>query len=307
MIRRLLTLLLVAAAVAVNAQPLPQPASGRVERLTDVASRHVAPRHVDVWLPDNYDPSRRHAVIYMQDGQMLFDARTTWNGQAWNADVAVARLVKSGRIAPAIIVGVWNNGPERYAEYYPQKMLSYASESARREYVDKASNGRSKADAYLRFLVEELKPMIDRRYATRSEPEATFVVGSSMGGMISLYALCEYPQVFGAAAGLSTHWVGIPTGWGLDKVRQASLGDAAVAYMARHLPAAGRHRLYIDRGTDALDSLYAPALDRVATLLHDRGFSATDAATRVIESTGHNERDWAARLEPTLAFLMAPR
>jgi enterochelin esterase-like enzyme len=242
----------------------------------------------------------------MHDGQMLFDARTTWNGQAWNADVAVARLVRSGRIAPTIIVGVWNNASERYAEYYPEKMLSYAEEPARREYVDKASNGRSKSDAYLRFLVEELKPMIDRRYATRSEPEATFVVGSSMGGMISLYALCEYPQVFGAAAGLSTHWVGIPTAWGLDKVQQASLGDAAVAYMASHLPAAGRHRLYIDRGTDALDSLYAPTLDRIATLLRGRGFKAADARTQVIENTGHNERDWAARLESTLAFLMAP-
>jgi enterochelin esterase-like enzyme len=286
------------------AQPQPQPASGRIERLANFASQHVAPRHVDVWLPADYDPARRYQVLYMQDGQMLFDARTTWNQQAWAADVAVSRLVREGRIEGTLIVGIWNGGEQRYAEYYPQKFLALAPEPLRREYVDKAARGRAQADAYLRFVVEELKPEIDRRYATRPGRDSTFVLGASMGGLISLYALCEYPQVFGGAAGLSTHWVGIPTAWGPERLRNGALPLAALNYLQQLLPPPGAHRIYIDRGTDALDTLYAPALNLAAELLRDRGYAASAATTRVVEGTGHNERDWAARLPEVLQFLM---
>lgn len=286
---------------------VPQVGTGRIERLADFASRHVAPRHVDVWLPADYSPARRYQVLYMQDGQNLFDGRHAFGGKPWQADVAVQRAVKSGRIADTIIVGIWNAGVERYAEYYPEKFLAHAPESARREYVEQASNGGSKADAYLRFVVEELKPAIDQRYATRPGPESTTVIGSSMGGLISLYALAEYPQVFGAAGGLSTHWVGRPTAWGRERVRNAALPLAAMTYLSQKLPQAGRHRVYTDRGDDWLDSLYAPAHRLMAEVLRDRGYSAADAATPVFDGTGHNEADWSARLEGILVFLMRPR
>jgi enterochelin esterase-like enzyme len=289
-----------------SARPLPQPASGRIERLADFPSRHVAPRHVEVWLPPGYSPARRYRVVYMHDGQMLFDARITWNRQAWGVDAALSRLVQTGRVPDTLVVGIWNNGPQRYAEYYPEKFLAGAPELVRREYVEKAANGRLQSDAYLRFLVEELKPAIDARYATLPGPEGTFVMGSSMGGLISLYALCEYPQVFGGAAALSAHWVGMPTAQGLPRVRNAALPLAALNYLAARLPPAGRHRLWVDRGTDALDSLYAPALGLAAELLRDRGYTAADATVRVFEGAGHNETDWGSRLEEPLAFLLGP-
>lgn len=297
--------LLWAAAFAQAQTALPQTSVGRVERLADVPSRHVAPRHVDVWLPADYSPARRYQVLYMHDGQNLFDGSLNWTKKAWQADAAVDRLVRAGRIADTIIVGIWNNGEDRYAEYYPEKFLVFAPEAARREYVEVASRGRSRSDAYLRFIVEELKPAIDRRYATRPGPESTAIVGSSMGGLISLYALAEYPQVFGAAAGLSTHWVGRPTAWGRERVRNAALPLAAMTYLAQTLPAAGRHRLYSDRGDDWLDSLYAPAHRFLAEVLRDRGYTAADAATPVIDGTGHSEADWAARLDGVLLFLLA--
>ncbi len=287
--------------------PLPAVESGRVERLADLPSRHVAPRHVDVWLPAGYSPERRHAVLYMHDGQNLFDGRLAFGGKAWRADVALQHAVRSGRVADTLIVGIWNAGAERYAEYYPEKFLAHAPEPVRREYVEQASNGRSKADAYLRFIVEELKPAIDRRYATLPGPESTTVLGSSMGGLISWYALAEYPQVFGAAGGLSTHWVGRPTAWGLERVRNGALPLAALTYLGQQLPRAGRHRLYSDRGDDALDALYAPAHGLLAEVLRDRGYTAADAATPVIAGTGHTESDWARRLEDVLVFLMGRR
>jgi enterochelin esterase-like enzyme len=296
----------VAAQTAAQTAPpsMPEPGSGRVERLANFASRHVAPRHVDVWLPADYSAAKRYNVLYMHDGQNLFDGRLNWTGKSWEADRALARLVKAGRIADTIIVGIWNSGETRYAEYYPEKVLAFAPEAVRREYVVEASKGRSLADAYLRFIVEELKPAVDQKYPTKPGPESTFVVGSSMGGLISIYALCEYPQVFGGAAGLSTHWVGKPTAWGRERVRNAALPLAAMAYLSQKLPSAGRHRIYTDRGDDWLDSLYAPAHLMVAEVLRERGYTAADAMTRVLPGTGHNEADWAARLDPVLLFLM---
>lgn len=284
--------------------PAAVPSVGRVERIERLPSRHVDARHVDVWLPADYTPAKRYQVLYMQDGQNLFDAKLNWTQKSWRADVAVDRLVKAGRLADTIIVGPWNNGVERYAEYYPEKFLAFAPEATRREYVEQASNGRSKADAYLRFVVEELKPAIDRRYATKPGPESTFIMGSSMGGLISIYALCEYPQVFGGAAGLSTHWVGKPTAWGRERVRNAALPLAAMSYLSQKLPLAGSHRVYTDRGDDWLDSLYAPAHLMVAEVLRERGYTAASAITPVVPGTGHSETDWAARLDAVLLFLM---
>ncbi len=292
---------------AAIAQPFPKPTVGQIERLENFASRHVAARHIDVWLPGNFDTNKRYQVLYMHDGQNLFDGRLNWTKNSWQADLAVARLVEAGRIADTIIVGIWNHGPERYAEYYPKKVLALAPEKVLREYVVEASNGMSKADAYLRFIVEELKPAIDKKYPTRPGPENTYLVGSSMGGLISIYALCEYPHVFSGVAGLSTHWVGKPTAWGRERVRNAALPLAAMNYLAQKLPPPNTHRVYTDRGDDWLDSLYAPAHRFVGEVLRERGYTAANAMTQVFDGTGHSEADWAARLEVPLLFLMGIR
>lgn len=289
------------------AQPLPQVATGRIERLENFRSQHVAARHVDVWLPAGYSPARRYQVLYMHDGQMLFDPATTWNGQAWQVHVAVDALVRSGQIADTLVVGVWNVPALRYAEFYPQRMLAHVPEPLRQEYVAHGMGGTPRADAYLRFLVEELKPAIDRRYSTLPGPEHTVVMGSSMGGLISLYALTEYPQVFGGAGGVSTHWVGLPTAWGPERLRNAALPLAAFNYLQQALPPPGRHRLYLDRGTTDLEAFYAPHQAFVLELLHGLGWRAPQLMAQVAEGTGHNERDWAARVVVPLRFLLGPR
>jgi enterochelin esterase-like enzyme len=272
---------------------------GRVERLPGLASRHVAPRPVDVWLPRGYDGTRPHAVLYMHDGQMLFDAHTTWNRQAWEVAPTVQRLIDAGALRDTIVVGVWNTGPTRFAEYFPQGFIEHVPEGAARQ-VLMARGYASRpplADAYLRFLVTELKPAIDARYRTRPGREHTAVAGSSMGGLISLYALCEYPQVFGGAACLSTHWIG-----GFE--RNAEIPAAGRAYLRRRLPAPGEHRLYMDRGTAELDALYDEAQAQVDALMRERGFGPPHFVTRVFEGEGHNERAWARRLEIPLRHLL---
>ncbi len=237
---------------------VPKVSGGSIERLENFPSKFVDARNIDVWLPEGYTASkdagnaaRRYKVLYMQDGQMLFDASTTWNKQAWQVDVTMTRLMKEGKIPDTIVVGIWNNGKYRHTEYYPQKFLPFVAEPTRAIFTEKALQGKPRADDYLRFLVEELKPAIDARFATRADAASTFIMGSSMGGMISIYAMNEYPQVFGGAAGMSTHWIG--TG-----EANAELPKATGDYLRDHLVSPENHRLYMDHGTTELDAKYAP-------------------------------------------------
>lgn len=279
--------------------PLPPVSVGTLQRLQGLRFDGIAPRPVEVWLPRGYSPARRHAVLYLHDGQALFDPAGSLSRSAWGVDVTVQRLIDEGRIPDTLVVAVWNTGATRHSEYHPEKMLANVPEPVRSAYVQRALAGRPRADAYLRFLVDELKPAVDRQFATRPGREHTVVMGSSMGGLISIYALSEYPQVFGAAGALSTHWPG-------RFEANSHLPLAAFIYLRDHLPPAGRHRLYMDHGTTELDALYAPYQAIVDQIVRDKGYTAADSLSRVFPGTGHNEREWAARLPIPLQFLLGP-
>jgi enterochelin esterase-like enzyme len=282
------------------AAPLPHVTSGSIERIR-VASASVDERLIDVWLPEDYAAraraGHRYQVLYMQDGQMLFDPATTWNRQAWRVDQVLGRLMREGRVPDTIVVGVWNNGKYRASEYFPQKVLDHMAPAVRASYLQQALEGRARADDYLRYLVNEVKPAIDRRYATRSDAAGTFIMGSSMGGLISVYAFTEYPQVFGGAAGLSTHWVG-------SFAPNAAIPLAAFNYLRHTLPAPDGRRLYLDRGTATLDALYGPAQAFVDEIVRERGYGPSDYESRVFEGAEHSERAWSERLEIPLLFLL---
>jgi pimeloyl-ACP methyl ester carboxylesterase len=281
------------------ADPLPSVASGTIRRLELFASHYVAARNVDIWLPPGYGNGKRYDVLYMHDGQMLFDPSLTWNKQSWDAAGILARLIAAGRARPAIIVGIWNNGDMRHAEYFPEKFLPFIPDPVRSQFVQQALKNKPSADGYLRFLVEELKPYIDAHFQTRPERAHTFIMGSSMGGLISTYAICEYPDVFGGAAGLSTHWIG-------SFEPNAAIPLAAFEYLRGHLPAPESHRLYMDRGTLGLDANYGVAEAFVDQLVRDRGYTAANWKSPVFEGATHDETDWAARLDVPLQFLLAP-
>ena len=280
-----------------SAQPLPEVSVGRIERLAPIVSRHVDPRPVDVWLPPGYSAVKRYNVLYMHDGQMLFDASKTWNKQAWDVHLALDRLARQGRIAETIVVAIWNNGKFRHSEYFPEKFLPFVAEPVRARFIEQGLEGKARSDAYLRFLVAELKPAVDSEYATRPGPEHTFTMGSSMGGLISIYAMNEYPQIFGGAAGLSTHWMGA-------REANSALPLAAFTYLRDRLASPVGHRLYMDHGTTELDAGYAPYQSFVNEIVRDKGYTAANSMSRVFDGTGHNERDWAARLDVPLVFLM---
>jgi enterochelin esterase-like enzyme len=283
-------------------------AAGRVERLADFPSKHVPPRNVDVWLPDGYPKQAPYAVLYMQDGGGLFDATKMWNGQEWRVDETASKLIADGKVRPFIVVGVFNGGATRQSEYMPQKPFEAAPEDARKALLEsKFDNGQRlysgpvRSDAYVRFLVEELKPYIDAHYQVSAGPADTAVMGSSMGGMISLYAICEYPAVFGAAGAVSTHWPG-----GMS-AEDGPVTQATREYLRKYLPDPKTHRIYFDHGTATLDAMY-PALQRkVDAVMRERGYTRASWQTRVFEGAEHSENSWAERLAVPLEFLLPPR
>ncbi|WP_374689173.1 alpha/beta hydrolase [Promineifilum sp.] len=256
-------------------------------------SRLVMPRHVDVWLPPDYnaEPARRYPVLYLHDGQNCFDPKDCAFGVAWEVQHALLRLVMAGEARPAILVGVWNVEPLRLMDYRPARPFHYLSERAR-TLVTAGMGGMPQSDAYLAYLVRELKPFIDLTYRTRPGRDDTFIMGSSMGGLISLYALCEYPEVFGSAACVSTHWPAV---------------EGVIApYLRDTLPPPGTHRLYFDHGTETLDALYAPIQAEVDGAMAAAGYTrGRDWLTLPFPGARHFEKDWQERVHIPLRFLLA--
>lgn len=267
--------------------------TGKLWRCPNYEPRTALPRHVDVWLPPGYreQPDGRYRVIYMHDGQNLFDPNVCGFGIDWGVDEAITRLAHQGVIQPVIVVGVWNTAL-RWPEYIPQKALEQPEAAGLRADFQAQYGSPPLSDGYLKFIVEELKPRIDADFRTVPEREHTFVMGSSMGGLASLYALEEYPQVFGGAGCLSTHW---PAG-----------GDLLVDALGRSLPPAGQHRLYFDFGTQGLDADYEPFQLRFDEYLRQAGYRrGVDWMTEKFEGAAHNEEAWRRRLDIPLGFLLA--
>lgn len=279
--------------------------SGKVIRFADFKSQFVDARNVDVWLPDGYSDKEKYAVLYMHDGQMLFDAESSWNKQAWEVDEVAGKLITVNKIRKCIVVGIWNNGQKRHLEYFPQKPFESLTPIEKDTITAKLQKaGRTKevfqpySDLYLKFLVSELKPFIDKTFSTKSNRKNTFIAGSSMGGLISMYAICEYPKVFGGATCLSTHWPGI------FSVENNPIPDAFITYLKNNLPNPKNHKIYFDYGDQTLDALYPLLQQKVDVVMKEKGFSENNWITKFFPGKDHSEKSWSERLNIPLEFLL---
>jgi len=276
---------------------MPKPSQGTLRRIDSFPSKFVAPRNVDIWVPDGYDNRKKYAVLYMQDGQMLFDSTVSWNHQEWGVDETLGDLQKRRQIRDCIVVGIWNTVVTRHAEYFPQKAIDHIPAAYRAELLPLIRN-KPLADNYLKFLVNELKPWVDSNYATARDQRNTFIAGSSMGGLISLYAVCEYPEVFHGAACLSTHWPGT-----FDTTGNP-IPEAINAYLREHLPKAANHKFYFDYGTATLDSLYKPLQKKVDAIFEGNGYDISNFSSREFPGDSHTERSWNNRFYIPATFLL---
>lgn len=274
-------------------------AQGRLLSAFRLESANCETRNISIWLPDGYPrPGVKYAVLYMHDGQNLFDTTTAFGHKEWKVDETLSQLMEEGKIRPCIVVGIWNT-PRRFLEYAPEKPFSLMIDAAQKE-IEQAPlfGGRPLSDAYLRFIVEELKPYIDSHYAVDSSPSGTFIAGSSMGGLISLYALCEYPQVFGGAACISTHWP-----LRLTQNPQA-FTQAMIEYLEPRIHQLTQKKIYFDHGTETLDATYEVHQQRIDSLFKAQGFPEKNWLSLKFAGAAHNETSWAERFNIPATFLL---
>ncbi len=294
-------LLLLLGAVAWFMRPpknsIPTAARGTLERFPQFTSQFVPTRDVVVWLPEGYQTGDSCDVLYMHDGNMLFDATTTWNRREWQVDEVTDSLIQAGLIRPCIVVGIYNTD-DRLTEYFPAKTWQHVAEADRKD----ADLKKLTADGYLQFIVEELKPFIDQRYKPLTTREHTFMMGSSMGGLISLYALCEYPQVFGGVACLSSHLSMAHLPNGVDGEPWAT---GFRNYVGQHLPEANGSLVYMDHGTEGFDADYGQYQEQLDSVIRAKGWDAQHYMSLVFDGDDHNETCWGKRLNQPLQFLLS--
>ena len=269
-------------------------------------SNNIPSRPVDIWLPLGYDENadNSYPVIYLHDGQMMFSNETSphssnwyrpldwlWGGIFWDVDASISKLVSEGTIKPAILVSTWTTYGKREIELMPQKPVTRST-----SFINEIGNSGSTpdmiiSDNYLKFIVEELKPFVDLNYRTKPEKENTFILGSSMGGLISAYAISEYPQIFGGAACLSTDW---------------TLGKGAeIAWYEKNWPTAGSHKIYFDFGTGWMDANYQSYQNEMDKVMIKHGYTkGEDWITKKFEGAGHFPKEWRSRMHIPLTFLL---
>jgi len=281
--------------------------SGTLLRLDSAhATPWLSARPLDILLPRTYDGKRKHAVLYMYDAQMLFDAKVTWNHQEWRVDEVLDSLIAAKTILPTIVVGLHNGGMMRNFEYFPQKpfntLKSKFSDSTMADIAMRYGSDSTfpvQSDKYLQYMVEGVKPLVDSTFAVYTDKSATAVAGSSMGGLMSMYAIGEYPEVFGTALCMSTHW---PGGFAPNE----EIPNAFEAYVAEYLRPERVGKIYFDYGTETLDGMYEPFQNQINEVLLNNGFeSEKNWTTQKFPGAAHDEKSWAKRLHIPFTFAFA--
>jgi enterochelin esterase-like enzyme len=285
----------------------------RLDTLSGIASRtlirthlqsdYIEDRSLDIWLPSSYDEGKKHNVLYIFDGQMLFDSNNTWNGQEWCVDEIVDSLINEQYILPTIVVGLYNGGMSRSFEYFPQNPAtnlnsvfadSLFSNIAYQHNLDLGYAINS--DNYLKYVVVEVKPFIDSSFHVKDSAIHNAIMGSSMGGLMSLYAIGEYPDIFGTSLCLSTHWPG-----GFSENNQ--IPQVFASYIKEYIQPDRVGKIYFDYGTETLDSMYGPIQKKMDVLLTDNGFNyAENWVTREFLGAAHDEQSWSKRLHIPLIY-----
>jgi enterochelin esterase-like enzyme len=239
-----------------------------------------------IWLPPGYDedPGKRYKVIYMTDGENLFDPRIASWGVDWGVDEAMMRGVDNGDFEPAIVVGAWSTA-QRGLEYSPWH----------------------RAPDYARFLIEELMPRINAEFRTKTGPDNTFAMGSSMGGLFAYYLVRDHNDVFGACGCVSSHFALNErdfAGYGGLDPRDADVTPYIVRDIEGGATVSGG-RFFFDYGTETLDSTYEQDHAPVERWFRQQGFRKNrDVRFAKYEGADHSERAWRARVGDQLEWLL---
>jgi len=252
--------------------PVTEHITGQIEYIRNLSGKDLTPRDVAVWLPPDYtkNPGRRYAVLYMHDGQNLFSARTAGYGVEWRIDEIADSLIHLRLIEPLIVVGIYNT-------------------DARNQEYATGDTGR----CYRDFVIEQVKPLIDRRYRTLPDREHTATGGSSLGGLVAFILLWENPQIFSKAICMSSAFL-IDT---LDYVR----------VIKNHRGDRPSVKIYIDNGGIDLENELQPGIDAMLETLDKIGYRKNCDYFWVKDSLAqHNEAAWSRRIAYPLQMFFKP-
>lgn len=243
--------------------------TGNVEYLENIQSGILAPRDLIIWLPPSYYTTfeKEYPVLYLHDGQNIFDPKTCSFGYDWRFDEVADSLIKLGEIEELIIVGIYNT-KFRWQEYSPGDTGS----------------------AYMKLIVHKIKPLLDSLYRTFPQRENTFVGGSSMGGLISFMLIWEYPEIFSKALCVSPAF----------KIENIDYVSVIQNYSNKKKPV----KIYFDNGGIGLEEKLQPGIDEMMNTLNSKGYKLNqDFVWYKFENAQHSERDWAKRVWRMLKFL----
>jgi len=243
--------------------------TGTVEYIKNYQFSNLEPRDIIIWFPPSYtiNPERHFPVLYLHDGQNLFDPATSSFGYDWRFDEVADSLIKSGNIDELIIVGIYNT-KHRWQEYSP---------------------GDTGA-AYMNLVVNKIKPMIDSTFRTLPQSENTFVGGSSMGGLISFMMIWQYPEIFSKAICVSPAF----------KIENVNYVSTVENYQGEQKPI----KIYIDNGEVGLESELQPGIDEMLIALQNKNYQmGSDLFWFKYNNAQHSEKDWSKRVWRMLKFL----
>lgn len=277
--------------------------AGRFLEYEHVAAAGLPEQRLTIWLPPGYDKGKkRYPVLYMHDGHNLFDPAKSNFNKVWAADKAMLAAVRSGKVEPHIIVGIWAPGADRYRQYLPQSIYQAASGTPR-DAMDIMTGGAVISEAYLSWLAGPLKQWIDASFRTRPGRDDTAIMGSSMGGLMSCYAFLERAETYGRAGCVSSHWPAAdPTKVGPANPELIALWDG---WFAARLGQPNGRRVWMDHGTATLDAFYAPYQQKIDARFAASGWQrGRDWESKVYEGAEHEENAWARRLPDVFGWLL---
>lgn len=290
------------AVLALISAPARAQDGGRLIDYETVEAAGLPPQRLTIWLPPGYDGSnKRYPVLYMHDGHNLFDVKNSNFNKIWAADKAMLKVAAGQGIEPRIIVGVWAPGKDRFRQYLPRPAYD-AAPPALKAKMDEMAGGPVISDAYLAWLAGPLKAWVDASFRTRPGREDTAIAGSSMGGLMSCYAMAARPDVYGQAACVSSHWPAI----GPDTVKGFNPETLAIwtGFFDKTLGAPAGRRIWMDHGTGTLDAFYAPYQEPIDAEFIKLGWQrGTDFESKVYPGAEHEENAWAARLPEIFAWM----
>ena len=272
--------------------------TGKLYRTKVVGETFKSTVYLDIWVPDCYSPIEKYPVLYLHDGQNLYDAKSSWNKQAWEIDKVGGKLIEEGKIKPFIAVGIFSIDNTRVCDLMPEKVLTeyFDHEKYQTTGFENYCKKEIRGDEYVDLIVNTIKPLIDSTFSTLPDMENTAIMGSSMGGLASFYAMCERPDIFGTAICVSTH---------MSVEGETSWAEAVFAYLRDKLPTDSDHKIYFDCGDKTSDYYYVPFFDELVSIPQEKGYTVENGKLSYgfYPGTAHDEASWCKRVDVPLTFL----